>query len=256
MKQLLILFSVTLLLSFYARDKNISQIEVTKGTLDTLKIIKNPHLNITKDFVLGKFDYRSDSTFSKIKSPYTSKEIYLKTETTDAFLKMYNEAQMAGIELKIISGTRNFDEQKVIWERKWKKYQNLEPLQRAIKILEYSAMPGSSRHHWGTDIDLNSLNNSYFHRGKGLAVYEWLKTHANQFGFYQVYTDKDQGRTGYNLENWHWSYLPLANSYLDFYNNHIINEDIDGFSGYDQAQEVKIIQDYVNGISKKAKDFN
>ena len=29
------------------------------------------------------------------------------------------------------------------------------------------------------------------------------------------------GRTGYNLEKWHWSYLPLASKYLEFYNKKI-----------------------------------
>jgi LAS superfamily LD-carboxypeptidase LdcB len=116
-------------------------------------------------------------------------------------------------------------------------------------------MPSSSRHHWGTDIDLNSLNNSYFNSGKGLSEYEWLITHANHFGFYQVYTEKNKNRTGYNLEKWHWSYLPLASKYLDFYNKRVINDDINGFEGFQQAQKVKIIKDYVNGIFKNARDY-
>ncbi len=256
MKYILTTFSfVVMLLSCNSGDKKISQIEIKEIALDTIKTVEKPNFNITKDFVLGKFDYKSDSTFIKINLPYASKELYLNIQVTNAFLDLYNAAKVDGIELKIISGTRNFIEQKVIWERKWKKHQNLEPLERAVKILEYSAMPSSSRHHWGTDIDLNSLNNSYFHSGKGLREYEWLKTYANGFGFYQVYTDKDLDRTGYNLEKWHWSYLPLASEYLEFYNKRIINDDINGFNGSEQAQKVMIIKYYVNGISKKAKDY-
>jgi LAS superfamily LD-carboxypeptidase LdcB len=210
---------------------------------------------MTKDFVLGKFDYKNDSTFLKVNPPYSAKAVYLNNQVVNSFLEMYQAAMADGIELKIISGTRNFEEQKVIWERKWKMYQNLEPLARALKILEYSSMPSSSRHHWGTDIDLNSINNSYFHSGKGLKAYQWLKTYANAYGFYQVYTEKDQNRTGYNLEKWHWSYLPLASKYLAFYNKQISTSDITGFSGYDQAQEVMIIKNYVNGISKMAKEY-
>ncbi|NJK84501.1 MAG: M15 family metallopeptidase [Saprospiraceae bacterium] len=41
------------------------------------------------------------------------------------------------------------------------------PQERALKILKYSSMPGTSRHHWGTDIDLNSFSNSYFEQGEG-----------------------------------------------------------------------------------------
>jgi LAS superfamily LD-carboxypeptidase LdcB len=237
-------------------DKKICQIEIPEIDLNTIKTTKESNCNITKDFVLGKYDYKSDSTFIKINLPYSTKELYLNIQVSNAFLNLYDAAKADGIEIKIISGTRNFEEQKVIWEHKWKKHQNIEPLERALKILEYSAMPSSSRHHWGTDIDINSLNNSYFHSGKGLETYEWLKTYANDFGFHQVYTKKDEYRTGYNLEKWHWSYLPLASKYLEFYNKRIINDDINAFSGYEQAQKVMIIKDYVNGISKKAKDYN
>lgn len=257
MKHILTTFSfVFMLSSCNLGGEKLSQIKISEVAFNSLKTVRKPDFNSTKKFVLGKFDYKSDSTFSKISPPYSSKELYLNMQVTDAFLDMYNAAKTDKIELKIISGTRNFKEQKVIWERKWKKHHNLKPLQRALKILEYSSMPSSSRHHWGTDIDINSLNNSYFHSGKGLKEYEWLKTYANDFGFYQVYTAKDKDRAGYNLEKWHWSYLPLASKYLEFYNKYIINEYINGFSGYEQAQEVKIIKDYVNGISKKAKDYN
>jgi D-alanyl-D-alanine carboxypeptidase len=257
MKHRLVTFSFLVLLSSCnLGGEKISQIKIAEVAFDSIKRINNPNFNSTKNFVLGKFDYNNDSTFSKIEPPYSSKELYINIQVTNAFLDMYNAAKADKIELKIISGTRNFKEQKVIWEHKWKKHQNLKPFQRALKILEYSAMPSSSRHHWGTDIDINSLNNSYFHSGKGLKEYEWLKTYANNFGFYQVYTEKDKDRTGYNLEKWHWSYLPLASKYLEFYNKRIINDDINGFSGYEQAQKVMIIKDYVNGISKKAKDYN
>lgn len=241
-------------------DKKIADTELKKTSIDTImqdstRAIVKSNLNITKDFVLGKFDYRSDSSFVKVDSEHSTKSLFLKKETYKAFLDMVDSAKSSGIELKIISGTRNFDEQKAIWERKWKKHENLEPLQRALKILEYSSMPSSSRHHWGTDMDINSLNNSYFNTGKGLKEYEWLTTYANSFGFYQVYTEKDQDRTGYNLEKWHWSFLPLASHYLEFYNQKIVNEDINGFNGFEQAEKVNIIKDYVNGISKKAKDY-
>lgn len=115
-------------------------------------------------------------------------------------------------------------------------------------------MPATSRHHWGTDIDLISLNNSYFDKGKGKKEYEWLKMNANNFGFYQVYTNKKNGRTGYNLEKWHWSYLPLANEYLDYFNKYVTYDDIDGFMGAEISKRVNIIERYVNGVSNKVKN--
>jgi len=209
---------------------------------------------ITKKFVLGKFDYKTHDLFVEVHPSHTSKIIYLNKEVYSAFLAMQDKAETDGINLKIISGTRNFNEQKWIWEKKWKKYSHLKPIDRAKKILKYSSMPASSRHHWGTDIDLNSLKNSYFKSGQGKTEYKWLLEHASSFGFYQVYTKKiNSERTGYNLERWHWSYMPLASKYLSFYNKHIDYMDIMGFDGHEQAKALNIVKNYVNGISKTSK---
>lgn len=210
---------------------------------------------LNKDFVLGRFNYKKHPNFTQVTSIHSNKPIYLDKDVYKAFIKMYNQAKKEHVSLKIISGTRSFGEQKVIWERKWKQYNYLEPEARAKKILEYSSMPSSSRHHWGTDIDLNSLNNTYFEKGTGKAVYNWLVNNAHKFGFYQVYSNKTNGRTGYNLERWHWSYLPLASAYLNLYNNHISYSDIKDFSGSQLAESLKIIPNYVNGLSKQAKAF-
>lgn len=163
---------------------------------------------------------------------------------------MYDQAKKEGIQLKILSGTRNFNYQKSIWDRKWKKYNKLPPKKRVLKILEFSSMPSTSRHHWGTDIDLNNLNNSYFEKGKGKKEYEWLVKNAPKYGFYQVYTSKKNGRTGYNMEKWHWSYFPLAKSYLNFYKKNISYKDIKGFQGANIAKDINVIKKYVDGIEK------
>lgn len=163
---------------------------------------------------------------------------------------MYEAAKTENINLKIISGTRNFYEQKRIWERKWKRHKDLSPIKRSLKILEYSSMPSTSRHHWGTDMDLNTLNNSYFEGGVGAKEYQWLKENASNYGFYKVYTSKKNGKTGYNMEKWHWTYMPLAKQYLEFYNSKIFYDDITGFKGSELAEEVYIIKKFVNGISK------
>jgi len=210
---------------------------------------------ITKDFILGKFNYNKHSRFVKLDAQHSSKAMFLDTEVYSAFKKMRASAKQSGVTLTAISGTRNFYAQKGIWERKWKKYEALAPLDRAKKILEYSSMPSTSRHHWGTDMDINNLNNSYFEKGKGKKEYDWLVENANSFGFYQVYTNKKGGRTGYNLEKWHWSYLPLASKYLKFYNKNITYTDINGFKGSELAKEVKMIENYVNGIAVVAKEY-
>ena len=254
-----LLILLFLILFASCKEATTNQKEKVQNTIPETEVIQKKDTiydNLTKDFVLGKFNYRTHSDFIKVETIHSSKTLYLNKEVYTAFVNMFEAAKNDGIDLKIISGTRNFDEQKVIWERKWKTYNSLNPNERALKILTYSSMPTTSRHHWGTDIDLNSLSNSYFSSGKGQTEYNWLAKNAETYGFYQPYTEKDHGRTGYNLEMWHWSYLPLASKYLKYYNNNIKYSDIEGFKGDSLAQSIQMIDRYVNGLSKKVKTYN
>lgn len=226
---------------------------ISKET-DIKTSIPQPKVTITKALVLGKFNFTKDTSFVEVAAKHSSKSLYLNKQAYAAFVKMHNAAAKDGVTLTIISGTRNFWYQKGIWERKWAKYASLAPADRAKKILEFSSMPCTSRHHWGTDMDINNLENSYFKTGKGKKEYDWLQKHAATYGFYQVYTDKDSGRTGYNLEKWHWSYLPLAKQYLEYYNKNVSYADISDFKGAELAKELDVINLYVNGIPETLKE--
>ncbi len=205
---------------------------------------------LTKAYVLGKFDYTEHPGFIKIPKELSSKKMYLRKDVFEMFQKMANAAKKDGITLKIISATRNFSHQKRIWDYKWnEKYKKYSPLKRVKKILEYTSMPSTSRHHWGTDIDINNLECAYFLKGKGKDEYTWLCNHAHTFGFYQVYTSKKNGRTGYNEEKWHWSYVPLSHLYLQYYNQYVTYQDITGFQGAVFAIQIDMITNYVNGVS-------
>ncbi len=213
---------------------------------------------LNKEMVTGKIEYKQDPDFILVDKEFSSKPIYLRKETYQAFKAMHAAAKADGIQLTIISGTRNFNEQKAIWDRKWEanrssgKYKT--DSANAKNILRFSSMPGTSRHHWGTDIDLNNLNNSYFASGKGKTEYDWLVANAGRFGFCQVYDDKQiSARKGYEQEKWHWSYLPLATKYLAFYQKEITYQDISGFKGAEIAQKLNAIENYVWGISEKCK---
>ena len=110
-------------------------------------------------------------------------------------------------------------------------------------------MPGTSRHHWGTDIDINSLNNDYFASGRGKKEYEWLRDNAHEFGFCQPYSEKGEERMyGYEMEKWHWSYIPLAKDYLKFYKLKIGSENLNGIEGSGILPFERTLE-YVTGIS-------
>ena len=186
--------------------------------------------------------------------------MYLRREAYSAFLQMEAAAKLDGINLKISSATRIFYSQRDIWEKKWigatlVDGENLsvslpEGSLRFRKILEYSAAPGTSRHHWGTDIDFNYAIPSYFEEGRGKEIYDWLVANASRFGFCQVYNAKNNARvSGYHEEKWHWSYLPLAKQFTEEYKNLITESDLAGFMGEEYAIGQNLINDYVLGIN-------
>jgi len=248
-----ILFLFLLFISISSCEFKIKEQEYANGPgkpqEETETEMSNP--DVTKDFLLGKFDYKTDERFVLVDKKWADKEIYLQKKTYEAFLKMAEQAKKDGIDLKIVSGTRSFNEQKAIWEKKWKSNEKKikKNKENALKILSFSSMPSTSRHHWGTDIDINSVEEDYFQDEKGKKIYRWLVENASKYGFCQVYSNKKNGkRTGYNEEVWHWSYMPLSNYYLENYIKNITFKDITGFIGSESAKEIDMIKNYVQGV--------
>lgn len=221
-----------------------------------------PMDTIDKKYLLGQFDPNKDSNFvgmDPIHCGGSARNQKLHKETYAAFIRMYDSAKTDGVTLTIKSATRNFYYQRRIWEAKWTGARKVggqdlsvtvpDPEARARQILRYSSMPGTSRHHWGTDFDLNAFKNSYFESGKGLKEFQWLEAHAASFGFCRPYTAKGEGRqTGYEEEKWHWSYMPLSQKYQESYRALVTKEDIKDFKGAEAAQAFDAIEEYVFGI--------
>lgn len=213
-------------------------------------------------YVMGKFIPEKDAGFVAVEESYADRGgMYMQREAYEAYLKMYAAAKEASITLQIRSATRNFDYQKGIWERKWTGETILssgenasiafkDSFARATNILKYSSMPGTSRHHWGTDIDLNNFNNEWFESGEGLKLFTWLEAHAHEYGFCRPYTAKDADRpNGYNEEKWHWSYTPISNDYTRLAEKHLSDKMIKGFMGSGVADKLDIVKNYVLGIN-------
>lgn len=59
------------------QEKLVSENNVIPNKIE-IKPISQPEEMINKDFILGKFDYKTDSSFAVVDQKYTSKTIYLK----------------------------------------------------------------------------------------------------------------------------------------------------------------------------------
>ena len=161
----------------------------------------------------------------KSQSNLVGDSIRLEVNTYKAFKKMEAAAKRDGIYLKIVSAYRGFERQKLIWNNKYEKFTNdfsLEPEKAISEIIRFSTVPGTSRHHWGTDIDIidgnfpdeeNVLVSEKFEKdGLFYKVKNWLDNNSKNFGFYLTYTN-DKNRKGFEFEPWHYSYKPVSVKY-------------------------------------------
>lgn len=148
--------------------------------------------------------------------------INLRKEAHDAYVNMKKAAYADGFNMKMISSYRDFYRQEGIWERKYIRYtenQGMKPLEAIDKIIEYSTIPGTSRHHWGTDIDIidgypktsgDVLVAEKFEAGGPFEAFKlWLDENSEKYGFHLVYT-KNPKRRGFKYEPWHYSYAPIS----------------------------------------------
>ena len=229
------------LIQTHSENADSVRINLRSGPIDTAYY---------KRLLMGTLNVKDDSSFVMLPSEFTTKPIYLNSEAAKNLVRMIEAAKLDNVELTVLSGYRSYSDQKAIWTRKWNERNITDGTAKCKDIMLYSAMPKTSRHHWGTDVDLNSLDNSYFTSNKGKEVDSWLFENAGKFGFQCVYTDKSiTKRMGYELEKWHWSYMPIATKYLQLYNQLIGYQDISGFPGSESARDCKAIEEYVNGIT-------
>ncbi|WP_421805891.1 M15 family metallopeptidase [Flagellimonas sp.] len=166
--------------------------------------------------------YSTEELMGKAKIELFGEGINLRKEAYESFLEMKKAAYSDGFDIKMVSSYRDFFRQRTIWERKYLAFteeDGMTPLDAIDKIIEYSTIPGTSRHHWGTDIDIidgfpevsgDVLEADKFEAGgpfEGLK--QWLDENSTKYGFYLVYTNNPR-RRGFKYEPWHYSYAPLS----------------------------------------------
>lgn len=149
------------------------------------------------------------------------------------------DARDAGFDLRVLSGFRSFERQLGIWNRKATgaadvldsdsrplDIRRFSPRELVFAILRWSALPGASRHHWGTDLDvydaaampagydIQLVPAEVEHGGMFAPLHEWLDRRiaaGRSHGFYRPY-DRDRG--GVAPERWHLSHAPVALGFL------------------------------------------
>ena len=197
---------------------------ILKSGIVSAGILGFPNLIIAQE---TEIEYSVAELMGQADIDLHGKGINLRKEAHDAFLEMKKAAYSAGIDIKIVSSYRDYYRQESIWERKYMRYtedQNITPLNAIDKIIEYSTIPGTSRHHWGTDIDIIDgyrkttgdvlVPEKFGKDGPFEDFKKWMDEHSEEYGFYLVYTN-DKKRRGFKYEPWHYSYAPLSKPMLE-----------------------------------------
>ena len=159
---------------------------------------------------------------------------FLQAQAMKAFQGLQQSAVKNGFNLQPASSFRDFARQQLIWNGKFNgerkvhddagnalDLSRLDDWQKAQAILRWSALPGASRHHWGTEIDI--FDPDLLPQGQPLQLEPWEYEKGGYFfelsefltenlphfdfslPFMQMPAEKKIGR-----EPWHISYIPLA----------------------------------------------
>ena len=156
----------------------------------------------------------------------------LHANVVGPFAGLREAAAAEGFDIAVFSGFRDFESQAEIWNRKFcgeralfdadgrvLDYHALSDAERMQCILNWSALPGASRHHWGTDIDVYdraAMPEGYRVKllpeeaqpgGVFYPLHQWLDRNIARFGFFRPYREY---RGGMFPEAWHLSYAPIA----------------------------------------------
>ena len=159
----------------------------------------------------------------------------MQEEVYEAYERMRQAAAKEGIDIKVVSAHRSYHRQREIWNAKYKTLtlQGLPAKDAIQEIITYSTLPGTSRHHWGTDIDIIDnanpqsgdvlLAEKFYGDGPSSALRSWMNRNAADYGFLEVYT-AHPNRKGFAHEPWHYTYHSLSKAYLEVLTNQVISE--------------------------------
>lgn len=170
--------------------------------------------------------------------PTNQKHRIAKSIQSD-FDQLWLAAKNDGVEIEIISSYRSFDRQLSIWNEKWQGYRpvfsrhgrplniiQMSEMEKYKAISLWSALPGLSRHHWGTDLDVFSakaikdghkvelIPEEFEKNSVCWELNNWLDNNLTKYGFFRPYLKYQQG---VSAEAWHISHISTSDQILKNY---------------------------------------
>lgn len=126
----------------------------------------------------------------------------LKIEAKQSYELMRDEMRRDGLDIKIISDYRSYDEQRRVYDSSVEAYGK-------DAADEMTSLPGHSEHQTGyafdfwTNDDTVTIDDSF----DNTAEAEWLAKNAYKYGFILRYPRGKEAITGYKYESWHYRFV-------------------------------------------------
>lgn len=167
-----------------------------------------------------------------------NRQQYLVSKSIQSDLnRLLLAAKNDDIEISVVSSYRSFEQQLSIWNEKWQGYRpvfsrhgrplnisQMSDMEKYKAISLWSALPGLSRHHWGTDLDIFSAkaitdghkveltSEEFSDKGVCCELNDWLDSNLSQYGFFRPYSKYQQGVAA---EAWHISHIVTSDQILN-----------------------------------------
>lgn len=226
---------------------------------------QNPDIQEINTTLLPDFDLVGENDQDLISYPKDNAKIHSQVLTP--LIDLIAKARAAGFDLRVASGFRSFERQLLIWNSK---ANGLRPVldetgqpidisllsddEKLFAVLRWSALPGASRHHWGTDIDVydaSGISDDYQLQltveetegdGPFAEFHRWLsqELERNPHEFYRPYV---AGVGSISPEPWHLSYAPLANLFATQLTEDVLRVKL-------QATDIALKESVLNNLSQ------
>ncbi len=181
--------------SFEGKIKDISG---TVGKLDKLSKI-DPELLMKYSKVYFLNEHYAPEKVTPITQAFVLKADepeYISAKVAPFLEDLLEDAEEDGINLRVVSGYRSFDEQRDL--------KSAYSVQYGSGANTFSADQGYSEHQLGTTIDFTTKELGGLTGFENTEAYAWLQKHAHNYGFVLSYP-KDNAY--YIFEPWHWRFV-------------------------------------------------
>lgn len=170
-------------------------------------VLANPDNEVSKEYISAV----NKATINKSFTDGKESSKYLDSRVVEAYEAMCKAAKKDGISLKAVSAYRTYAYQENLYNKRVKRFMNEQGMSEEEAKKEAAtrvAIPGTSEHHLGLAVDINSVETSF----ENTKAFKWLQKNAENYGFVLRYPKDKKAITKIIYEPWHYRYVGVEHA--------------------------------------------